>query len=271
MDKQSERKRRYYEKNRNKILGELREKREKNRPTPAAKRRSDIMRRVERFFDRWADQVSNFMRFISIEKILVALLTVSCTAYLISESAKTLHMTEGQGAFLAAVLCEVLLVGVSMLPVFSLKMQIMRGIVLFGIEILTLLNTLGGPLAVFSQSRQGIQLKEQEVAILSESLAQKKILLERYITTNRISSAGRLESEIASLSGQLQSLKKEQSSQKSDLSLILGLSITALMRLVVLSANVIFSTRLGQLFRNENGPKRPNIVPTRNTLRLVRT
>jgi hypothetical protein len=271
MDKNAERKRRYYERNRNKILGELRYKRENRKPTRGAKRRSDMMREVRRFFDRMADNISNLFRSVSVEKIGVSLLTAACTVYLVSESAKTLHLTEGQGAFLAAILCEILLVGVSMLPVFTLKMQIMRGVVLFGIVVLTLLNTLGGPLSVFSQSRQGVQLKEQEVAILSESLAQKKILLERYISTNRISGAGRLESEIATLSSQLQSLKKEQSGQKSDISLILGLAITALMRLVILAANVILSTRLGDLFRNENGPKRPNTVPTKNTLRLVRT
>jgi len=85
------------------------------------------MREVRRFFDRMADNISNLFRSVSVEKIGVSLLTAACTVYLVSESAKTLHLTEGQGAFLAAILCEILLVGVSMLPVFTLKMQIMRG------------------------------------------------------------------------------------------------------------------------------------------------
>ena len=127
MDKNAERKRRYYERNRNKILGELRYKRENRKPTRGAKRRSDMMREVRRFFDRMADNISNLFRSVSVEKIGVSLLTAACTVYLVSESAKTLHLTEGQGAFLAAILCEILLVGVSMLPVFTLKMQIMRG------------------------------------------------------------------------------------------------------------------------------------------------
>jgi hypothetical protein len=104
----------------------------------------------------------NFLRFYSvfqkhIEKLLLAFLVLSCTSFLIVESARTLAAIEGAGALWKALLCEFVLVGVSMLTVSTRKMQYLRSVVLVGIVALSLLNTIGGPLTHFSQARQSLE------------------------------------------------------------------------------------------------------------------
>jgi hypothetical protein len=186
------------------------------------------------------------------------------------ESARTLAAIEGSGAFLKALLCELVLVGVSMLAVSTRKMQILRVVILMGIATLSLLTTVGGPLANYMEARQHVASQAEEVSILKRVIEQKQTLLTRYLSTDRISGAQRLESEIASLSDRLTQLKNGIAEQRSEFTLALGFAITVLFRLVIMAANIIFSNRLGQLMRPKNVPTFSSSVATHPKLALIR-
>jgi len=256
---QIDRKKKYYQKHRSKILKSLKEKR--NSPN-----REPIVFRLAETFQR----ISSLLKQ-EIEKLLLAFLVLSCTGFLVIESARTLCAIEGHGAILKALLCELVLVGISMLVVSTRRMQILRLVVLFGISALTLLNTIEGPLSQLSQAKQSVRSKVEEVSILNRTLEQKRTLLARYLATNRISGARRLESEIAPLSERLTQVIKDQAEQKPESILTLGFGITVLFRLVIMAANIVFSNRLGQLFRQRSVPTPRESVVTPAKLFLVRT
>ncbi len=256
----TDRKQRYYQKHRNKILKSLKDKRKPSKQEPVA----FVLGRA---FQRISSLVLQFIWQIirqDLEKLLLAFLVLNCTGFLVFESARTLAAIEGDGAFWKAMLCELVLVGASMLVVSTRTMQILRSVVLVSITALSLLNTIGGPLTHLSQARQNAQLKAEEVLILDRTTEQKQTLLVRYLATDRISGARRIESEIASLSDRMTQVKRELAGQKSESILALGFGITVLFRLVIMAANIVFANRLGHLIRE-------NRVPTRTKLVLVRT
>lgn len=254
-----DRKKRYYQKHRSKILKSLKNKRKPDKCAPFALNLSEIFPRIMSHLNQNA------------EKLLLAALVLACTAFLVIESARTLAAIEGAGALWKAALCELVLVGTSMLTASTRRMQVLRVAVLMGIGLLSLLNTIGGPLTHFAEANQNARLKADEVLIMSRNIADKQTLLSRYLDTDRISGARRIESEIAALSDRLTQTKEDLTSQKSEFILALGFGITVLFRLVIMAANVIFSNRLSQLIRELPVATCPKNVATSRKLFLVGT
>lgn len=254
-----DRKKRYYQKHRNRILRSLKEKRK------PSKRESYVFN-----LGSYSGQASSFVQH-NIEKLLLGLLVISCTGFLVAESSRTLQTIEGAYALPKALLCEMVLVGVSILAVSSRRMQVLRALVLVGIFVLSLLNTIGGPLTSFSQARQNVITKTEETSALNRAIEVKQLLLVRYLSSNRISGARRLESEVSSLSDRLTQTKQLLSEQRSERTLALGFVITVLLRLVIMAANIIFANRLGHLMRDQRFQTRPNNVATPPKLALIRT
>ena len=250
-----DRKKRYYQKHRNRILKSLKDKR--------------LPRKHEPFASRLLQAFSQLMA--SPEKLLLSFLILSCTAYLVVESARTLAAIEGAGAFAKALLCEVVLVGVSMLTVTTRRMQILRSAVLVGIAALSLLSTVGGPLTSYAQARQSVTSQAEEISILGRVIEQKQTLLTRYLASHRISGARRLELEITSLSDRLTRCKRELSAQHSEFTLALGFAITVLLRLVIMAANIVFSNQFGKLLQWQNFAAQRDPIVKRPKLCLVRT
>ena len=88
-------------------------------------------------------------------KLLLAVLVLSCTGFLINESTRTLTAMEGSGGVGKAILCELVLVGISLLKASTQAGRVLRAIVLSGICVLVLLNTLGASVAQFSEEVRG--------------------------------------------------------------------------------------------------------------------
>ena len=207
----SDRNKRYYERHRDRILRNRKSKRIKK--TAELQTTASIFRRMLQLVPQLSNQT---------EKALLALLVLSCTVFLISESTHTMQVMEGEGALPKAVFCEVLLVGISMVSVSTRSLRVLRVLCLLGISILAMMNTLGAPLNSFSQARRGVLATSAEIASLEQSIASKQILLNRYLETDRISGARRIESELSGLTSKLSEVKRVAVSQKSETILMLG-------------------------------------------------
>ena len=148
-----DRKKRYYQKHRSKILNELRNKRRPQSTKVQDRFRSEKLKQcVCLFYNSLHSLLGRH-----IQKLLVGLLLLACTAYLVTESARTFATIEGSGAVVKALLCEAVLVGISMLAVPTRRMQFMRLAVLIGVIVLSLLSTLGAPLISYRQAQQQVR------------------------------------------------------------------------------------------------------------------
>ena len=246
--KNDDRKQRHYHKNRERILEFQRLKRKLKTKKPAGR---GI---IASFFARTAQRIAQLSEPFFNKKLLLAILILSCTVFLISESTRTLELMEGKGGLGKAALVELVFIATSALYVATFLGRLVKGLVLLGLIALTLLNTLGSPLAEYSAGSRGMSAKTEEVAALTTSIAQKKILLNRYLETGRLSGARRIESEITAMSIRLSDLKREMSGQKSEVILQLGLLISILFRLVMMGSIFLFTSAYKA---NEERPKPP--------------
>lgn len=246
------RKRRYYLKHRDRILKSLKQKR---REKKLAKRQT-----IAFFFAQTMQLITLLCEPNRLGKLLLAVLILSCTGFLITESTRTLTAMEGSGAVGKAILCELVLVGISLLKASTQAGRVLRAIALSGICVLVLLNTLGASVAQFSEEVRGVGALESEIVAVGKSVAQKESLLKRYIETNRITMARHLETELTTLTERLSVLKKDAAGRKSISVLLLGFAITILLRLVVMCANIVFASELGAKWRHEIVPIRANLI-----------
>lgn len=237
-----DRKKRYYQKNRNKILKSLKEK---SKPSTQPRAYPTLPAPFKAAYGL-------FMRYT--EQLLLMLLVLACTAYLVAESAHTLSAIEGSGALAKALLCESVLVGISMMAASTRKMQLMRVMVLVGLATLSLLNTIGGPLSSYMMAKQRIGSQREESVILNRTIDQKQTLLVRYLATDRISGARRIESEIAALSERVSRIKQRLSEEKSESALTFGLMLTVLFRLVISAALNFPPQSIGEFRSNSKTP-----------------
>ena len=233
--KNDDRKQRHYQKNRDRILEFQKLKRKLKTKKPAER---GI---IATFFARTAQCISRLSEPLFNKKLLLATLVLSCTAFLISESTRTLELMEGKGGLGKAVLVEFVFIATSALYVATFLGRLIKGVVLLGLITLTMLNTLGAPLTEYSAGSRGVSAKTEEVAVLTATIAKKTVLLNRYFEMDRLSVARRIESEITAMSTRLLDLKREMSGQRSEVILQLGLLIAILFRAVIMGAIFLFT------------------------------
>ena len=252
----NDRKKKYYEKNKQRILRGLKKKRQVEKLKRLEKSETDFQPRT---------LFSEFFKPTNFEKFLIGILVFLCTLFLIWESTLTLSVIEGQGAIWKAILCELILVGVSFVKATSFSQKIFRGFLISGISALALLNALGGPIRHFSEASRGVVAKTQEVELLEATIEKKNVLLKKYLETDRISGARKLEGELSQAQDRLSELRQALSESKSLFDLRLGLIFAVLFRVVVMAANIYFASRLS------HEVKQSSFVSTRPKLRLVAT